>query len=81
MEGLTFLSQLSIFIRPPAEKNEIWAANIVVDKNSFNGKRKREVESAIYCVVIFICVKKTLIDIFKAKEITKTVKFKVRFTS
>ena len=52
MERLTFLSELSIFIRPPAEKNEIWAANIVVDNNSFNEKRKREVESAIYCVVI-----------------------------
>ena len=52
MEGLTFLSELSIFIWPPAVKNEIWAANIVIDKNNFNDKRKREVESAIYCVVI-----------------------------
>ena len=52
IEGLTFLSELSILIGPPAERNEIWAANIVVDKNNFNDKRKREVESAIYCVLI-----------------------------
>ena len=52
MEGLTFLSELSILIWPPAEKNEIWAANIAVDKNNFNEKRKREVESTIHCVVI-----------------------------
>ena len=45
---LTFLSKLRIYIWPPAEKTEIWSANIAVAKNNFNdNESEKEKEQLI----------------------------------